>query len=113
MIFKAQVPFHSRQKKIKINKIIFSAARLLSNIETILVRATVVRDMEEAILKKVNLITRDFTSDRVEPFEKVLELILVVSQVTMDIAVGQASGGPLAQGAEECRCPPGGSQYLA
>ena len=31
----------------------------------------------------------------------------------MDIAVGQASGGPLAQGAEECRCPPGGSQYLA
>ena len=28
-------------------------------------------------------------------------------QVTMDIAVGQASGGPLAQGAEECRCPPG------
>jgi len=53
--------------------------RLLSNIETILVRATVVRDMEEAILKKV----------------------------TMDIAVGQASGGPLAQGAEECRCPPG------
>ena len=69
--------------------------------------------MEEAILKKVNLITRDFTSDWVEPFEKVLELILVVSQVTMDIAVGQASGGPLAQGAEECRCPPGGSQYLA
>jgi len=53
--------------------------RLLSNIETILVRATVVRDMEEAMLKKV----------------------------TMDIAVGQASGGPLAQGAEECRCPPG------
>ena len=25
----------------------------------------------------------------------------------MDIAVGSASGGPLAQGAEECRCPPG------
>ena len=113
MIFKAQVPFHSRQKKIKINKIIFSAPRLLSNIETILVRATVVRDMEEAILKKVNLITRDFTSDWVEPFVRVVELILVISQVTMDIAVGQASGGPLAQGAEECRCPPGGSQYLA
>ena len=63
MIIEAPVPFHSRQKKNKINKIIFSCPRLLSNIETILVRATVVRDMEEAILKKVNLITRDFTSD--------------------------------------------------
>ena len=29
--------------------------RLLSNIETILVRATVVRDMEEAMLKKVEI----------------------------------------------------------
>ena len=29
--------------------------RLLSNIETILVRATVVRDMEEAMLKKVQM----------------------------------------------------------
>ena len=29
--------------------------RLLSNIETILVRATVVRDMEEAMLKKVEM----------------------------------------------------------
>ena len=28
----------------------------------------------------------------------------------MDIAVGQASGGPLAQGAEECRCPQGQDQ---
>ena len=30
--------------------------RLLSNIETILVRATVVRDMEEAMLKKVDIV---------------------------------------------------------
>ena len=69
--------------------------RLLSNIETILVRATVVRDMEEAMLKKVEK-RRNCLNPQ-------------CFQVTMDIAVGQASGGPLAQGAEECRCPPGSS----
>ena len=63
MIIEALVPFHSRQKKEQDQQNYIFCPRLLSNIETILVRATVVRDMEEAILKKVNLITRDFTSD--------------------------------------------------
>ena len=37
----------------------------------------------------------------------IIEHYDIDGQVTMDIAVGSASGGPLAQGAEECRCPPG------
>ena len=38
--------------------------RLLSNIETILVRATVVRDMEEAMLKKVQMRTMMMTDEK-------------------------------------------------
>ena len=38
---------------MKTMMVICFITRLLSNIETILVRATVVRDMEEAMLKKV------------------------------------------------------------
>jgi len=57
--------------------------KVLSNIETILVRATVARDMDEASIKKVS----------------------------MDIAVPQMTGGPPASGAEECRCPAGYKGY--
>ena len=53
--------------------------RVLSSIDTILVRASVARNMETAAISRVN----------------------------MDIAVPQATGGPPALGAEECRCPPG------
>ena len=53
--------------------------RVLSNIDSILVRATVAQNMATASLSRVN----------------------------MDIAVPQMTGGPLVQGAEECRCPPG------
>ena len=56
---------------------------VLSNIETILVRATVAKDMDEASIKKVS----------------------------MDIAVPQMTGGPPAFGAEECRCPAGYKGY--
>jgi len=57
--------------------------RILSNIESILVRATVARDMDTASIKKV----------------------------AMDIAVPQMTGGPPTIGAEECRCPPGYKGY--
>ena len=53
--------------------------RVVSNIDTILVRASVAQDMSTAGLSRVN----------------------------MDIAVAQATGGPRSRGAEECRCPPG------
>jgi len=57
--------------------------KVLSNIETILVRATVARDMNEASIQKVAL----------------------------DIAVPQMTGGPPTSGAEECRCPAGYKGY--
>ena len=53
--------------------------RVLSNIDSILVRATIARDMSRTSISRVN----------------------------MDIAVGQQTGGPPAVGAEECQCPPG------
>ena len=53
--------------------------RVLSSIDTILVRASVARNMETAAISRVN----------------------------MDIAVPQETGGPPTVGAEECRCPPG------
>ena len=52
---------------------------MLSSIDTILVRASVARNMESAAISRVN----------------------------MDIAVPQVTGGPPTVGAEECRCPPG------
>jgi len=57
--------------------------KVLSNIEAILVRATVARDMDSTSIKKV----------------------------AMDIAVPQLTGGPPTSGAEECRCPPGYRGY--
>ena len=53
--------------------------RVLSSIDSILVRATVARDMESSSISRVN----------------------------MDIAVAQQTGGPPAVGAEECQCPAG------
>ena len=53
--------------------------RVLSSIDTILVRASVARNIESAAISRVN----------------------------MDIAVPQVTGGPPTQGAEECRCPRG------
>ena len=53
--------------------------RVLSDIDSILVRATICRDMESSSISRVN----------------------------MDIAVGQQTGGPPAVGGEECQCPPG------
>ena len=57
--------------------------KVLSNIEALLVRATVARDMESTSIKKV----------------------------AMDIAVPQMTGGPPTTRAEECRCPPGYRGY--
>jgi len=57
--------------------------KILSNIEAILVRATVTRDMDSTSIKKV----------------------------AMDIAVPQETGGPPTSGAEECRCPAGYRGY--
>jgi len=57
--------------------------KVLSNIEALLVRATVARDMESTSIKKI----------------------------AMDIAVPQMTGGPPTTRAEECRCPPGYRGY--
>ena len=53
--------------------------RVLSNIDTILILASVDQNMDTASISRVN----------------------------MDIAVPQVTGGPRACGGEECRCPPG------
>eukprot|EP00092_Neocalanus_flemingeri_P030526 GFUD01033144.1.p1 GENE.GFUD01033144.1~~GFUD01033144.1.p1 ORF type:complete len:1379 (+),score=380.56 GFUD01033144.1:81-4217(+) len=53
--------------------------KVLSNIESLLVRTTISREMDEAMIRKV----------------------------MMDISVPQNTGGPPASGVEECQCPEG------
>ena len=57
--------------------------RVLSNLESVLVRASLAQNMRTTSLIRVN----------------------------MDIAVSQVTGGPRVQGAEQCVCPPGTEYY--